>query len=413
MSKKVVIIGSGFGGLAAAKELADTEFEVTLVDRNNHHLFQPLLYQVATAALSPADIAVPIRSVFRSNRNVYVFLRDAVSVDTQSNKVVLSDGELDFDFLIIATGTRHSYFGNNEWEKFAPGLKTLDDALEIREKIISSLEKAELISDKEKQKEYLTFVIVGGGPTGVELAGAIAEIAKKTIIKDYRNFLPSDTKVILIEAAGRILNSYSEDLSESAKSDLENLGVKVMLNEQVTLIDESGVKIGNQFIKTKNVIWAAGNEASELLRSLNTKLDKAGRVIVNKDLSVGENENIFVIGDAACFLNNDGKSLPGIAPVAIQQGRHAAQIIKNSHTSNTRKEFIYRDKGSMATIGKAKAVAEISKIKLKGLIAWLAWSLVHVVFLIGYRNRFRVMIEWIWHYITNSHGTRLIVNKRN
>ncbi len=411
MKKKVIIIGAGFGGLTAAKTLADTDFEITIIDKTNHHLFQPLLYQVATAALSPADIAVPIRSLLAEYKNIRVVLDEVISIDKNQRSVQINNLILQYDYLIVAVGSRHSYFGKSEWEKLAPGLKTLTDALVIREKIISALELAELENNTELKNKYLTFVIVGGGPTGVELAGAIAEISKETMIKDYKSFSPADTKVILIEATDRLLSSFDKKLSEQAKDDLEKMGVEVKLNTKVEDISEEGVYTNHGFIPSKTIIWAAGNQAFPLLKSLNGELDRAGRVIVNKDCSLPGNPEIFVIGDAAHFSDESGNVLPGVAQVAIQQGKFVAGIIKNEIPFANRPTFKYRDKGTMATIGKAKAVAEIKGFKLSGVIAWLTWSLVHIFFLIGFRNRFRVMIEWIWYYITKRHGTRLIVGK--
>lgn len=408
--KKVIIVGGGFGGLLAAKEFQDTDFDVTIIDKTNHHLFQPLLYQVAAAALSPADIAIPIRSVFGNQKNIKVLLDEVISVNKENNTIKLTGSELNFDYLILSPGARHSYFGNDNWEKFAPGLKTLSDALKIRELILNSLEAAEKESDVNRRKKHLNFIVIGGGPTGVELAGAIAEIAKKTMIRDYKNFSSDDTKILLIEALPRILTSYSPNLSEKAREDLVQMGVDVRLNTTVTDVNENGAQLGDVFIESKNVIWAAGNVASPLLKTLNIDLDKAGRAIVESDCSIPGYPNIFVIGDAA-FMNDDkGQALPGVAPVAMQQGRFVGRLIKNGLNKNNRKKFIYVDKGSMATIGKAKAVAMIKGLKLSGLIAWLAWSFVHIFFLIGFRNRFRVFAEWIWYYITNRQGTRLITN---
>jgi len=407
--KKVVIIGAGFGGLTAAKELAKKDFKITIIDKTNHHLFQPLLYQVATAALSPADIATPIRSVFSENKNVEVLLGEVKSVDKEKKKVFFNGSEIDFDYLIIATGSRHSYFGRDEWEKFAPGLKTLNDALKIRENILLSLESAELEKDPVKRQKYLNFVIIGGGPTGVELAGAISEIVNKNLISDFRNIDASMTKVYMIEALPNILSSYPEKLSMRAKEDLERLQVEVILNEKVTEINERGVKVGNRFIETKNILWAAGNQTLPLIKTLGTDTDKLGRAIVNDNLSIKSDANIFVIGDAASVKNEKGEYLPAIAPVAIQQGKFVAKIISEDLAGKQNKKFVYRDRGTMATIGKAKAVAVIKGFKLSGLVAWLAWSLVHVLFLISFRNKLRVMSEWIWHYITNRPGIRLIV----
>ena len=407
--KKVVIIGAGFGGLTAAKELAKKDFKITIIDKTNHHLFQPLLYQVATAALSPADIATPIRSVFSENKNVEVLLGEVKSVDKEKKKVFFNGYEIDFDYLIIATGSRHSYFGRDEWEKFAPGLKTLNDALKIRENILLSLESAELEKDPVKRQKYLNFVIIGGGPTGVELAGAISEIVNKNLISDFRNIDASMTKVYMIEALPNILSSYPEKLSMRAKEDLEKLQVEVILNEKVTEINDRGVNVGNRFIETKNILWAAGNQTLPLIKTLGTDTDKLGRAIVNDNLSIKSDANIFVIGDAASVKNEKGEYLPAIAPVAIQQGKFVAKIISEDLAGKQNKKFVYRDRGTMATIGKAKAVAVIKGFKLSGLVAWLAWSLVHVLFLISFRNKLRVMSEWIWHYITNRPGIRLIV----
>lgn len=409
-NKKVIIVGGGFGGLLAAKEFKDTDFEVTIIDKTNHHLFQPLLYQVAAAALSPADIAIPIRSVFSDQKNIKVVLDEVIEVDKGKGIVKLTNSEMSFDYLILSPGARHSYFGNDNWEKYAPGLKTLSDALKIRELILSSLEAAEKESDANKRIKYLTFVVIGGGPTGVELAGAIAEIAKKTMIRDYKNFRADDTKVILVEALPRILTSYTSDLSQKAKEDLEQMGVDVKINTKVTDVNENGVQLGDTFIESKNVIWAAGNLASPLLKTLNIELDRAGRAIVEDDCSIPGYPNIFVIGDAALMKDDKGEILPGVAPVAMQQGRYVGNLIINDSKNGRRKKFIYVDKGSMATIGKAKAVAMIKGLKLSGLIAWFAWSVVHIFFLIGFRNRFRVFAEWIWYYITNRQGTRLITN---
>ncbi|WP_337866163.1 NAD(P)/FAD-dependent oxidoreductase [Ignavibacterium sp.] len=413
MKKKVIIIGAGFGGLTAAKNLSNTDFELTIIDKTNHHLFQPLLYQVATAALSPSDIAVPIRSLLSGYKNIKIILDEVEAIEASEHKGTLknSESQLEFDYLIVAVGGRHSYFGNEKWEQIAPGLKTLTDALVIREKIIEALELAEKESNEDLIKKYLTFVIVGGGPTGVELAGAIAEIAKETMIKDYKNFRPEDTKVILIEAADRILPSFDKKLSEQAKEDLLHMGVEVKLNTKVENVTEDGVYTNNSFISAKTIIWAAGNQASQLLKSLNTEIDNVGRVIVKPDCSIPNHPEIFVIGDAAHFKEEDGKVLPGVAQVAIQQGKFVAEMIRKEIPYDKRPKFNYIDKGTMATIGKAKAVAEIKGLKLTGLIAWLSWSLVHIFFLIGFRNRFRVMIEWIWYYITKKHGTRLIVGK--
>ena len=405
--EKVIIIGGGFGGLTSAKELAKKDFNITVIDKTNHHLFQPLLYQVATAALSPADIAIPIRSAFSKNKNVEVLLGEVKSIDKEKKKIFFNGSEIEFDYLIIATGSRHSYFGKDEWEKYAPGLKTLNDALKIRETILLSLEAAE--KDPVKRQIYLNFVIIGGGPTGVELAGAISEIVNQNLIPDFRNIDASMTKVYMIEALPNILSSYPESLSRRALEDLQKLEVEVILNEKVTGINENGVMVGDRFIETKNILWAAGNQASSLIKNAGIQTDRAGRAVVSNDLSIEGYSNIFVIGDATAFKDEKGEQLPAIAPVAIQQGKFVAKIIAEGLIGKSHKKFIYKDRGTMATIGKAKAVAVIKGFKLSGLVAWLAWSLVHVLFLISFRNKLRVMSEWIWHYITNRPGIRLIV----
>ena len=395
--------------MTAAKSLLKYDLEIVIIDKTNHHLFQPLLYQVATAALSPADIAHPIRSSFSGNKNVSVFLGEVAKIDTENKKVFFNGSSINYDYLIVAVGSRHHYFGNPGWEKFAPGLKTLNDALQIREKILLSLETAEKIQDKNERKKYLSFVIVGGGPTGVELAGAIGEIVNRNLVKDYRNIDPKQTKVYLVEAIPKILTPFPDKLSLRAKKDLEELGVDVILNVKVTSVNEKGVQLGDRFIETKNIIWAAGNQVMPVLKSLNTSLDSAGRVIVNQDLTVDNNPDVFVIGDAAAVKDDKGILLPAIAPVAMQQGKYVAKIIGENISKEQRKKFKYKDRGIMATIGKAKAVAVIKGFNLSGLFAWLAWCVIHILFLISFRNRFRVMAEWMWYYITNRPGIRLIV----
>lgn len=409
--KKIIIIGGGFGGLAAAKILAKRNFDITIIDKTNHHLFQPLLYQVATAALSPGDIANPIRSIFGKNKNVKVIMAEVTSIDKVNRKIIINSSSLSFDYLIIATGSRHSYFGKDEWEKYAPGLKTLNDALKIRENILLSLEAGERMEASTLQEGYLNFVIVGGGPTGVELAGAIAEIVNKNFIKDFRNINSKMTKVYLIEALPRLLQSFPEKLSAKVLCVLKDLEVEIILNERVTGIDENGVQLGNQFIKTKNIIWAAGNKASPLLKSLGIELDNSGKGMVNPDLSIEDDPHIFIIGDAAVIKDTKGKFLPELAPVAMQQGKYVARIISKGLYSEARGRFKYRDMGAMATIGKGKSVAVIKGLKLSGLIAWFTWSFIHIMYLINFRNRIRVMAEWIWYFITNRPGIRLIVKK--
>lgn len=408
LKKKIVIVGGGFGGITAAKHLKEDNYDVVLIEKTNHHLFQPLLYQVASAALSPGDIAVPIRSIFSGRFNIEIMMSEVLSVNKEESFVQLKDRKVFFDYLILAPGASHSYFGKNEWEEYAPGLKTLNDALSIREKILCSFEEAEMIERKSLRERYLTFVIVGGGPTGVEMAGAVSEIVRHTVLKDFRNLDPKETKVYLLEAGSKILPAYSDELSSIAKKDLENMGVQVLLNTRVTNITEDGVSAGEDYIPTNNVIWAAGNQASPLLTSLNVELDRSGRVYVEKDLSVKNYPNIFIIGDAANVSNDKGDLLPGIAPVAMQQGKYVADIIQSDLRGDLRKPFKYFDKGIMATIGKRKAVAKIHKLEFSQGIAWFLWSFVHIFFLITFRNRFRVMAEWIWYYFTSRRGVRLI-----
>jgi NADH dehydrogenase len=342
---------------------------------------------------------------------VEVLLGEVTSIDTENKTVLFNGSSIEFDYLIIATGSRHSYFGKDKWEEFAPGLKTVKDALRIREKILLSLEAAEREKDPEKRQKYLNFVIIGGGPTGLELAGAISEIVNQNIIPDFRNITASMTKVYMVEALPKILSTYPDDLSKRALDDLKELDVDVLLNQRVVDINEDGVKVGDRFIETSNVLWAAGNQVSPLIKTLEVKTDKSGRAMVNDDLTIGNYENIFVIGDAAAVKNEDGEYLPGIAPVAMQQGRYVANIISKNLLSSSRVRFKYKDRGMMATIGKAKAVALIKGFKFSGLFAWLLWSVVHVLFLISFRNRLRVMAEWFWYYITNRPGIRLIVKE--
>jgi NADH:ubiquinone reductase (H+-translocating) len=406
---KVVVVGGGFGGIAVARALRKTNCRITLIDKRNHHLFQPLLYQVATAALSPGDIAVPIRAIFSRNKNIETILGEVTDIDKDAGTVRLKDGQaIPFDYLVLAPGARYNYFGNNRWKKFAPGLKTLNNALSIRERILVSLEEADKVRDPQKRKPYLTYAVIGGGPTGVEMAGAIAEIAKRNMMRDFRNISPDETDVILIEAADRILNGYPEDLSQKAQSDLEKMGVTVLLNSPVKDIRKDGVDLGERFIETPNIVWAAGVEASPLIKTLECETDRMGRARVNPDLSVPGSNNIFVIGDAAYAVDKDGNPLPALAPVALQQGRYLAKRIRNKIKGKETPAFSYTDKGSMATIGRARAVADIRGFKFSGLFAWLLWSLIHIFFLIGFRNRFRVFAEWIWHYITFKRGVRLI-----
>jgi NADH dehydrogenase len=410
--KTVIIVGGGFGGIAAAKSLKNTRFNVILIDKKNHHLFQPLLYQVATAALSPGDIAMPIRGIFGNYDNIRTVMGKVVEINKETQTVQLETGDsLKFDFLILAPGAQYNYFGNDDWANHAPGLKTLDNALEIREKILISLEKADQISDKAKRKPYLRYVVVGAGPTGVETAGAIAEIAKRNMMRDFKSLSPDETEVYLVEAADGVLNGYPENLSKKAQQDLENMGVNVLLNSPVTDIRKNGIEIEERFIETPNMVWAAGVKASPLIEALDCKIDKMGRAMVNKNLTIPGSNNIFVIGDAAHSKDEDGNPLPGLAPVALQMGRYLGDLIKKEIPINNAKQFHYVDKGTMATIGRAKAVAEVRGVTFSGLIAWLLWCFIHIFFLIGFRNRFRVFAEWSWHYITFKRGVRLITGR--
>ncbi|MBC8645582.1 MAG: NAD(P)/FAD-dependent oxidoreductase [Thermoanaerobaculia bacterium] len=406
----VVILGAGFGGLHAARALRRAPVRVTVLDRRNHHLFQPMLYQVATAALSPGDIAYPVRSVLRGQENARVFLASAKAIDPERREVILADGPpLSYDYLIVAAGARHSYFGHEEWEKRAPGLKTLEDALEIRRRILLAFEKAERATDEAARKVLLTFVIVGGGPTGVELAGAIAEIGRHVLTRDFRAIDPREARILLLEAGPRILPTFSEKLSRKASESLGKLGVEVITGTAVTGVEPDAVVIGGERLAAKTVIWAAGVAASPLGRSLGGPLDRPGRVIVNPDLTVPGQPRVFVIGDMAAFRGPDGEVLPGVSPVAIQQGRHAAANILRAIAGEPLQVFRYVNKGTMAVIGRAAAVAEFpGGLGIWGFPAWLAWCFVHIFFLIGFRNRLVVMFEWAWAYFTWQRGARLI-----
>jgi NADH dehydrogenase len=406
---KVIIIGGGFGGLSAAKALKNAPIDVLLIDKTNHHLFQPLLYEVATAALSPGEIATPLREVLRHQDNTSVIMGEVVSIDKTHKQVVIANGDkFTYDYLIVSTGARHSYFGNDKWEAFAPGLKTVTDALKIREHILISFEKAERLDSISEASKYLNFVVIGGGPTGVEMAGAIAEISNKTMFKNFRRIKPEESKIYLIEAFPHILPSYPERLSLRAKKDLEKMGVKVLTNTKVTNVTDEGVQIEGTFIISKNIIWAAGNQASPLLKTLDVPLDRPGRAIVGPDLSIPGHPEVFVIGDAASVTWKEGKTIPPTAPGAIQEGRYVARIIKGKTPQDQRKPFVYFDKGSMATIGKAKAVAMSGKLQFTGFLAWLMWAFIHIVYLIGFRSRIGVMLEWGAAMVTGQRGVRLI-----
>jgi NADH dehydrogenase len=405
---RVVIIGAGFGGLEAAKKLCGEVVQVTMVDRTNYHLFQPLLYQVATAALSPADIAAPVRAILSKCKNLEVILAEVESIDVNAKKVKMFDGDLDYDYLIVATGARHSYFGHPEWERLAPGLKSLEDAVEIRRRILLAFEYAEKISDEAARKAAMTFVIIGGGPTGVEMAGAIAEIARYTLAKDFRHIDPSQARVILVEGEPRVLAAFPEDLQISALKQLVDLGVEVRTGIHATNLSEQGLQVGDEFIPCRVKIWAAGNNASFVGHSLGAPVDRVGRVIVNKDLTIPDHPEVQVIGDLANFSHQTGEPLPGVSPVAMQQGRHAAHNILAMIDDRKPQRFWYFDKGSMATIGRNKAVADLKLVHLSGIPAWLAWLFIHVIFLVGFRNRLAVLFQWAWAYFSFNKGARLI-----
>src|SRR5881394_2209261 len=405
---RVIIVGAGFGGLEAAKKLACKNVRVTVIDRTNYYLFQPLLYQVATAALSPADIAAPVRAVLSKCKNVEVILAEVQSVDVAAKKVKTVDLQIDYDYLIVATGARHSYFGHNEWEKLAPGLKSLEDAIELRRRILMAFEYAEEITDEAARRAAMNFVIIGGGPTGVEMAGAIAEISRHTLAKDFRHIDPSQARVILIEGEPRLLAAYPEDLSESARKQLVALGVEVRTSTRATNLTETGLQVGDEFIPCRVKIWAAGNNASFVGKTLGVPVDRVGRVMVNDDLTIPGHPEVQVIGDLANFSHQTGQPLPGVSPVAMQQGRHAARNILRMIKNRKPRRFRYWDKGSMATIGRNKAVADLNFVHLSGLPAWIVWLFVHVLFLVGFRNRLAVLFQWAWAYFTFNKGARLI-----
>jgi NADH:quinone reductase (non-electrogenic) len=405
---RVVILGAGFGGLEAAKQLADKPVQVTVIDRTNYHLFQPLLYQVATAALSPADIAAPVRGILGKYENIEVILAEVQAVDVAGRTVRTADREIPYDYLIVATGARHSYFGHDEWEKLAPGLKSLEDAIEIRRRILMAFEFAEKTTDPQARAAAMNFVIVGGGPTGVEMAGAIAEIARETLAKDFRHIDPSNARVILVEGEKRVLASYPEDLSASAQKQLQELGVEVITGTHAGDLTENGLEVAGKFIPCRVKIWAAGNAASFVGKTLGVAVDRAGRVIVQDDLTIPGHPEVQVIGDLANFTSKEGKPLPGVSPVAIQEGRHAATNILHMVAGAKPQRFYYWDKGSMATIGRNRAVADLNFVHFSGFLAWLAWLFVHVIYLVGFRNRILVLFQWAWAYVTFNKGARLI-----
>ncbi len=409
---RVVIVGAGFGGLKAARGLRNAPVEVTVIDRNNHHLFQPLLYQVATAGLSPADITAPIRGILRKQANTSVILAEVTGVDLQEQRVLIHDKAVPYDYLILATGARHSYFGHDDWEPFAPGLKTITDATTLRRNILLAFEAAEIETDPDKRRALLTFVLVGAGPTGVEMAGAIAELAHRALASNFRHIDPASACIILVEAGPRILATFPEKLARKAHKELKRLGVEVRTGVAVEHIDADGVMIGSEPLASKTVIWTAGVTASLAGKWLGTEIDRAGRVKVLPDMSVHGYANVFVIGDTA-FMAQGGKPLPGVAQVAMQQGTYVASIIsqrvESGHTDNhIVAPFHYHDKGNLATVGRSFGVVDIGRVEFTGFISWLTWLAVHIFFLIGFRNRFLVMFQWAWAYITFQRGVRLI-----
>jgi NADH:ubiquinone reductase (H+-translocating) len=409
--RKVVIIGGGFAGMYAAKALANRPVDVTLIDRTNHHLFQPLLYQVATAGLSPADVAQPIRHILRLAQNIRVVMGTVEGIDVNAHLVNTQTRQHSYDYLIIAAGARHSYFGNPDWEGLAPGLKSLSDAIELRRRILSAFEVAETTSDKELRKAALTFVIIGAGPTGVEMAGAIIELAERTLADDFREIRTTHAKVILLDAAPRVLPVFTEDLSASAQKQLEGMGVEVRVGKKVVSITPDGVQLEDEFIKTRTIVWAAGNEASSLGKLLGVPTDRPGRVLVGGDLTIPGHPEVFVIGDMAGAKSPDGKPLPGVAPAAMQMGTYAAKTVLARIAGIEVNPFKYLDKGNMATIGRNKAVADLHFVRFGGFPAWLAWLLIHLVFLVGFKNQIQVFFQWMWAYITFGRGSRLIYGR--
>jgi|SoiMethySBSTD1v2_1073268.scaffolds.fasta_scaffold134426_2 NADH dehydrogenase len=405
---RIVIVGAGFGGLSAAKALAGKPFDVTVIDRHNYHLFQPLLYQVATASLSPAEIASPIRAILQRAQNVNVMLGKVSGIDLERREVLAEGRRIPYDSLVLATGAQHAYFGHGDWAAFAPGLKTIDDATYIRRRILLAFEKAETETDPAERARLLNFVIVGGGPTGVEMAGAIAELANRALAEDFRSIDPRSARIILVEAAPRLLTPFDPPLSEAARTSLEQLGVEVRLGTPVTALDAAGVAVGTERIEARTVIWGAGVIASPAGQWLGADTDRAGRVKVAPDLSVPGHPDIFVIGDTAAINDANGNPLPGVAPVAKQQGNYIAALLIARRNGKTVAPFRYRDLGSLATIGRKRAVIQMGRFKMKGFFAWLLWCVAHIYYLIGFRNRFVVAISWLWNYITFQRATRLI-----
>lgn len=405
---RIVVVGAGFAGLTAARQLARLPVQVTVVDRKNHHTFQPLLYQVATAGISPGEIAAPIRWILRGHPNIEVLLEEVQDFNLKARSIVTNEGVLSYDYLVIAAGASHAYFGHPEWEPLAPGLKTIEDALEIRRRILLAFELAERQTAAGMPEFPLNFVIVGAGPTGTELAGTLAEIARHVLAKEFRNIRPERTRILLLEGGPRVLAAYSSELSQRAKEQLEKLGVEVRTSSVVTRIEPGAVWVGNERISAQVVLWAAGVAASPLGRKLGVPVDRAGRVMVQPDLSIAGHPEVFVIGDLASLNDEHGKPLPGVAPVAIQQGQWIAKTLARDLEHQPRRPFRYHDKGSLATIGRAAGVAQFPRFSLSGYFAWLAWLFIHVLFLIGFRNRLMVMIQWAWSYLTYERGARLI-----
>jgi len=410
---KIIVVGAGFGGLEAVRALRHAQGDITVIDRQNHHCFQPLLYQVATAALSPAEIAWPIRHILRAQKNATVLMEEVLGVDPARKVVITNFGEMPFDYLVLATGAMHSYFGHDDWAPFAPGLKRIDDATRIRRQILIAFEKAEIATDPETQRRLLTFVIVGGGATGVELAGAIAEIARQTLAMDFRRIDPRNARIVLVEAGPRLLPAFPPAQSDYVRATLAKAGVTVMTDTMVTKCDTGGVELGSQRLPAATVVWAAGVMASPAAQWLGAEADRAGRTKVNPDLSVPGHPNIFVIGDAAAVTTDKGKPVPGIAPAAKQMGRYvgrliAARIAGNTTTKAPTKPFRYWHLGDLATIGRRAAVVELGRFRLRGYLGWWFWGIAHVYFLIGIRNRFIVAFSWLWNYLTFQRGARLI-----
>ncbi|HUO60615.1 MAG TPA: NAD(P)/FAD-dependent oxidoreductase [Candidatus Acidoferrales bacterium] len=407
----VVIVGVGFAGLYAAKTLAGQNFRVTLLDRRNHHTFQPLLYQVASAALSPGEIAVPIRHIFSKAPNIETLLDEVTGFDLKNQRVLMDDDSIIYDYLIVASGATHTYFGHDEWASLAPGLKTVEDATEIRRRVLLAYEIAERDAQLGKPVSPINIVVVGGGPTGVELAGAMAEIARQVLADDFRAIRPATTRVLLVEAGSRILSTYPEDLSRSATEQLQKLGVDVLTGAAVTEIADDHIMIGDKLLPSTVVLWGAGVAASPLGKRLGAPTDRAGRVIVTEDLTIPGHSNVFVLGDLAAVKQSDGKPVPGVAPAAIQMGKYAGEMILADARHQPRKPFVYHDKGSLATIGRSAAVGEIGRAHFSGFPAWIAWLLVHIYFLIGFHNRILVLLQWLWAYVSFSRGARLITGQ--